>query len=106
MRRIYQQDSKNNKSTSIKDAALKQLRETREKLTRYNPDMLKNLRKQIKQAQTKAIVQEKIQALHSEPDTVINKQKNIETIIKMLDEKDDNPAFNIAVKAMLAKHQH
>ncbi len=96
MRRIFT-NTPDSKRASLEEAALKQLRETRAKISQSNPDLLDTIRNEIFTSQSKP-------ALPPKSGETIDKQKNIQTVLKFLQEKDANPAMDQAIKAILAQH--
>lgn len=96
MRRIFTHTPES-KRASLEEAALKQLRETRDKITQSNPDLLNTIRDEILGRQKRG---DSAQG----DEEAIDKQKNIKTILKFLEQKDSNPAMDLAIKAILARH--
>ncbi len=77
-----------------------QLRQTRAKIKEDHPDLLGAMKEKI-------LALQDAQSAPIETGTkeqVIDKQKNISTVMKFLETKPDNKAMDIAIKAMLAKH--
>lgn len=122
MRRFFTKKPKTNQSgkkkqkrekPGIRAVAMEQLRETREKLTRDHPELMKRVQKQVLRAQKQAeinIAKDALAQAGQDDDLSIDKQKNVSTVLQLLEIKDEtpdmNPAFHGAIKAILAKHIH
>lgn len=100
MRRIFTKKPPQSKKDELKQSVMEQLRQAREKINKDHPGLLKKIQKMN---ETQSGMGETAPQI---PDTHVDKQKNMTTILKCLEEKADNPGFQTAVKAMLLRHQH
>jgi len=96
-REISNQNSE--KKAELRKLVLAQLSKMRKKMKREHPGMLEGLREKIEAKNNK----EAVKPESKEDELVIDQDKNIEAIEKMLNLKTGNPAFEKAVKAILCK---
>lgn len=102
MRRVY------TKKSDAKEKALRQLRETRAKLTKEHPKLMKIMREKVQALHDKGVLGGAVgqAASDTKSDTHIDKDKNITTVIKFLELKDETGPTKKAIRALLSKHIH
>ncbi|MGB0719578.1 MAG: hypothetical protein ACPGRX_03840 [Bdellovibrionales bacterium] len=97
MRKLFTKKPKPSRA-QVEKQAVAALRETRAKLLQDHPDLMQKMAVLANMSQTS-----QPQAVPFD-ETHVDKQKNISTVLKFLENKDDKPALRVAVKAMLSKH--
>ncbi len=96
MKRILQ----DRKSRSLRKAALEQLRETRNQITRNNPDLLEGMR--VKLEETKKQSRSAPPSPSIAPETIkIDQTKNLQTVLTLLAMQPDNEGLKRQLKEFL-----
>lgn len=113
MRRVYTKNSK------TKEKALKQLRDTKAKLTADHPELMQTMRKHAekmheppkpKPPSSQSTFEDTLRQIapvdkSTGDELPIDQDKNITTILKFMEVKEDgNSGVNKALKALLLKH--
>lgn len=81
-------------ASRVRQAAVEQLRQTREKISADNPGLLESIRKKIHQ---------NIDINGFSGDLSIDKRKNLHTVMQFLEIKRGSPAFQSKVKQLLSE---
>lgn len=117
MRKTY---TKAQKSKKIRQQALEQLRKTRAKLLKDHPLLMKKMAILAKrhapplgnEAEKAPKIPENNHLKDTPPrlkphtnDLQVDKEKNVQAVLKYLEIKEGHPALNVAVKAMLSKNR-
>ena len=99
MKRIY----KKRKSKALRKQALEQLRETRDMISKNNPDLLEEMRVKLEAAQQMQTAAVK-KAPMPEPKVeveAIDRTKNLEVILKLLSMQPENESLKKELKEFL-----
>ena len=89
MKRIYKKRTR----SAIKEKALNQIKETRSKMYEEHPELFKAIELLVKQSQKQGVVQE--------DSIAIDKEKNIETVLRFISLKPESSQIKADLKKIL-----
>lgn len=101
MKRVYSNENKNKKKAELRRLVLAQLTKMRQKIQKDHPGMLSKLRSKMEENEAA-----KCSNALQDNQHLIDQSKNIESIEKMLDLRESNPAFEKAVRTILSSQKH
>lgn len=105
MKRVHSNENKNKKKAELRKLVLAQLKKMRKRMKKEHPGMLEKMREAV-EVSKKTSSKKTPQSIREPSEEIIDQDKNIEAVEKMLALKSGNANFERAVRTMLSNQKN